>query len=274
MYIGKKETMRLQVSLCVILTLASCRMIESHPYDVNITGACHLTEKNIALIESQTAGAGTIRFAMISDTQRRHDETKYAVRALNARTDIDFVLHGGDITEYGATKEFLWQRDILQNLKVPYLTVIGNHDCIATGVETYKKVFGPLDYAFTAGNVRFICVNNNALEFPYDMQIPDLDFVRYELEAMPEGIEKTVVLMHAGPETEQFNGENAEEFHRLIKNFPGLQFCIYGHGHHVSVDDFHSDGIIYYECASIDCRSYLLFTIKEEGGYDYEVVDF
>ncbi len=37
--------------------------------------------------------------------------------------------------------------------------------------------------------------------------------------------------------------------------------------------DMFDDGIIYYECADIKKRSFLLFTISEEG-YDYEVVEF
>jgi hypothetical protein len=55
--------------------------------------------------------------------------------------------------------------------------------------------------------------------------------------------------------------------------YDGLQFCLYGHNHVVAVDDVFSDGLLYYGCASINKRSYLLFTIKEEG-YDYEVVEF
>ena len=34
--------------------------------------------------------------------------------------DIDFVLHGGDVSDFGLTDEFLWQRDFMNGLKVPY----------------------------------------------------------------------------------------------------------------------------------------------------------
>lgn len=101
--------------------LYGCDMIESNPYDVHITGEKQLTYKNIELIERATAGKSIIRFAVISDSQRFYDETRDAVNAINARGDIDFVLHGGDLTEYGATKEFLWQRDILDKLSMPYV---------------------------------------------------------------------------------------------------------------------------------------------------------
>ncbi len=37
---------------------------------------------------------------MISDTRRWYDETEKTVEALNARDDIDFVLHGGDLSGF------------------------------------------------------------------------------------------------------------------------------------------------------------------------------
>lgn len=175
-------------------------MLVSHPYDVHVTGEKNLTEKNIALITEAMRGHTSMRFAVISDTQKCYDETADAVEAINARGDIDFLLHGGDLTDYGATKEFFWQRDILNGLAMPYVAVIGNHDCLATGVEAYRAVFGELNFAFTAGNTRFLCLNTNALEFDSSEPVPDFGFIRREVaNARGAGIEKTVVLMHACP---------------------------------------------------------------------------
>ena len=42
---------------------------------------------------------------MISDTQRWYNSTEDVVKALNARGDIDFVIHGGDQSDFGVTKE-------------------------------------------------------------------------------------------------------------------------------------------------------------------------
>lgn len=253
--------------------LCGCDMIESNPYDVRITGEKQLTYKNIELIEKATSGKSTLRFAMISDTQRYYDETLDAVNAINARGDIDFVLHGGDLTEYGATKEFLWQRDILERFAMPYVCVIGNHDCIATGIEAYQSLFGPLNFSFTAGDVRFVCLNTNSLEFDYSESVPDLGYIKHELASMRTDVRKSVVLMHSRPYSEQFSNNVAHEFHQLLTRLPGLQFCVYGHGHNVTVDDLFEDGVIYYQCASAKKRSYLVFTINENG-YDYEVVEF
>lgn len=174
---------------------------------------------------------------------------------------------------YGATREFEWQRDILADLKIPYISVIGNHDCIATGIDAYKTIFGRLNYSFLAGDVLFLCLNTNALEFDYSTAVPDFGFLRQELADINPNIRRTIVLMHAGPFSEQFNNNVADDFHRLLKSFPSLQFCLYGHGHNLAASDLFTDGVMYYECANIKKRSFLLFTIKEEG-YDYEVVEF
>lgn len=265
---------KLIMTLTAIIPLTACDMIESHPYDVNVTGEKHLTDRNTALIEAALEGKTSFTFAMISDTQRGYDETADAVRAINRRGDIDFVVHGGDFTEYGATREFEWARDILGRLKMPYVSVIGNHDCIATGIEAYETIFGDQDYAFTAGDVRFICLNTNALEFNYSVAIPDFGFLKNELAALPPSVTRTIVLMHAGPFSDQFNNNTAHEFHERLKSFPRLQFCLYGHGHHIEAIDMFDDGVIYYECANIKKRSFLVFNIREDGDYDYEVVEF
>lgn len=49
------------------------------------------------------------------------------------RSDIDFVVHGGDVTDFGATKVYLWSRDLLKTLNKLFVTLLGNHDCWGTG---------------------------------------------------------------------------------------------------------------------------------------------
>lgn len=265
---------RIIPEILAVMWLTACDMLESSPYDVHITGEKHLTEKNIRMIEEKLEGKDSFTFAMISDSQKFYDETVEAVRSINNDGEIDFVVHGGDLSDYGATKEFLWQRDILSRLEMPYVCVIGNHDCLATGVDTYKSLFGPLNFSFRAGSVKFLCLNTNALEFDYSISVPDMNFLKQELAATPPDITKTIVLMHAGPYSEQFNNDIAEEFHAKLKEFPGLQFCLYGHGHTVREDELFDDGIKYYECASTKKRIYLKFTISSNSPYAYEVVEF
>ena len=102
-----------------ILFLSGCSMFEYHPYDGHVSGETDINAKNIKRIEENCAGKTTIRFAVVSDTQRWYDETDDFVKAINKRNDIDFVLHAGDIADFGVTKEYMWMRDILNGLTVP-----------------------------------------------------------------------------------------------------------------------------------------------------------
>ncbi|MBP3419355.1 MAG: metallophosphoesterase [Marinifilaceae bacterium] len=253
--------------------LIGCEMIESHPYDTKISGECDLIEKSVQRVEQQLKDSSEITFAVISDTQRWYDETEDCVNAINERGDIDFVLHCGDFADFGLTKEFVLMRDLLSKLDVPYLTAIGNHDCLATGDDVYKKVYGPTNYAFTAGNVRIISLNTNALEYDYSEKVPDFSFMGNELYNVDDAVEKSIVLMHAPPYSDVFNNNVNEIFHHIVSELRGIQFCLHGHTHSLGVEDIFGDGILYYECPCIEKRKYLLFTIHNEG-YDYEVVDF
>ena len=255
------------------MCLVGCEMIEYHPYDSDIDGDIHINAKNVERIEQSLKGKREIAFAVVSDTQRWYDETEDAVESINRREPLDFVIHTGDLSDFGAKIEFQMQRDILNKLKVPYVCLLGNHDCLGSGEQTFRRIFGEPDFAFTAGNVRFICLNTNALEYDYSTAVPDFSFLRAEYANYPDQAEKTVVAMHAGPFSEQFNNNVAYGFEYALRKFPALQFCLYGHLHQITADEPFSDGVIYYQCTCAKKRAYLYFTINEEG-YTYEVVEF
>ena len=99
------------------------------------------------------------------------------------------------------------------------------------------------------------------------------DLLPGAIENSPDDVDKTVVAMHAGPYSEQFNNNIADVFEFYLRRLPGLQFCVYGHGHQLAADDFFDDGVIYYQCPCVKKRVYLHFTI-DENGYEYEAVDF
>ena len=166
------------------------RKVEYHPYDTRVHGERNINEKNIARIEAATEGKQTIRFAVISDTQQWYDETEKAVEALNDCDGLDFVIHTGDLADFGMRSEFERQRDILNKLHVPYVTILGNHDCLATGETIFRMIFGSPDYAFTAGEVRFICLNTNALEFDHSESVPNFHFIEQELANFPPNAKK------------------------------------------------------------------------------------
>ncbi len=266
----KKKT---TVFLTCLLLLSGCDLIDYHPYDVRITGKRDINAQNIQRIENNCKGKTTLRFIVMGDSQRWYDETRDFVNAANKRGDIDFVIHGGDISDFGVTNEFLWQRDILEKLKMPYVALIGNHDCLGTGEETYAKLFGKTNFAFIAGDVKFVCLNTNALEYDYSEPVPNFTFMENELTDRRDEYTKTVVSMHARPLCDVFNNNVAKVFQHYVTQFPGLQFCTIAHDHGLSVNDLFDDGVIYYGSDCMKHRSYLIFTITPDD-YTYEVVYF
>ena len=261
-------------ALLFLLLCSGCDMFDYHPYDGQITGETGINAKNIARIQEATAGKTTIKFVMMGDSQRYYDETEQFVHEINNRTDIDFVIHGGDMTDFGATEEFMWQRDIMNGLTIPYVALLGNHDCLGNGQSVFNTIFGEENFSFVAGNIKMVCLNTNALEFDYSKPVPDFTFLEQELNAEIPAYEKTIVAMHVRPYSEQFNNNVAWVFQDVIKRFPNLQFCLSAHEHRVQVDDLFNDGIVYYGCPNMDKRSYLVFTVTPDNNYTYEVVEY
>ena len=161
----------------------------------------------------------------------------------------------------------------MNKLHVPYVTLIGNHDCLGTGEETYRAVFGDPNFSFIAGRIKFVCLNTNAMEFDYSRPIPDFTFLEKELTGRKDEFDKTVVSMHVRPYADQFNNNVARVFHRYVTEFPGIQFCTAAHEHHVFEENLFEDGIMYYMSDCMKNRNYYVFTITPDG-YEREVVYF
>lgn len=258
----------------VVAALAGCDKVEYHPYDGRISGATDINARNISKIESSCDGKDTVRFAVISDTQRYYDETHDLVKAINSRNDVDFVIHLGDLTDFGTTKEFQWMRDELQELSMPYVCLIGNHDCLGTGDYVFGKIFGDVNFSFTAGHVKFVCLNTNSREYDYTTAVPDFTFLHDEIasDSADAKVTATVVAMHAKPNSEQFDNNVKQIFENEIRKFKNLLFCLNGHEHRVTSEDVFNDGLIYYGCGDASDRSYLFFTICGSA-YTYDVVE-
>lgn len=263
--------MKLRVIIMFSILFAGCELIDYHPYDGRINSDTNINENNIARIKSICNNNDTIRFAMMGDSQRWYDETLLFVNHINNTKSVDFVIHGGDISDFGLKKEFQWVHDIMKKLTVPYVAIIGNHDVIGNGYQVYRKMYGEQNYSFIIAGIKFLCLNTNAVEYDYSNPIPDFNFIETEMKG--DSFNRTVVVMHAPPGSEQFNNNVKNVFQLYLKEFPGLLFCTNAHGHVTQIEDLFNDGVMYYQCSCMKSRSFLLFTIHPNG-YNYEEVIF
>lgn len=260
------------VLLCAIL-LSGCDPFEYHPYDVRLSGKYrNINEENIERIRKKDRNQDTVRFIFMGDSQRWYDETKDFVNAVNNRRDIDFVVHGGDISDFGLKQEFCWMHDIMEQLHVPYVVIVGNHDLLGTGGEIYQAMYGDLNFSFIYSGIKFVCLNTNALDFDYGTPVPDFEFIRNEIgDTLENHYFQTIALMHTEPGNVVFNNNVKYIFHEYLKRFRNLRFCLHAHEHHLMKNDFFNDGIWYYGSAAMKNRNYLLFTVTQHD-YNYEVV--
>lgn len=257
------------------MLFAACDPFEYHPYDVRLESKYKdINRKNIERIRAKDVGKDTVRFAFAGDTQRWYDETADFVKAINRRNDIEFVIQGGDLSDFGMKKEFCMMHDILSKLKVPYVAIVGNHDHLGSGEEIYKKMYGDLNFAFVYGGVKFLGMNTNALEYDYSTPVPDFCFLEKELrDTVAEPYDRTVAMMHTPPNDLIFNNNVKNIFQEYLKRFKHLMFCVHAHAHKLMQTDFYDDGIIYFGADAMMHRNYLLFTITKDS-YQYEVVYF
>lgn len=273
--------------------LAGCDNFEYHPYAAKIDGPTGVNAANIERITA-TVSELPFRFAFLTDTQCAYDELADALDVIRKRGDIDFIVHGGDQTDFGLPKEFVWCRDMLQSARIPYFAVIGNHDCLGNGEDTFNYIYGPKNFSFDVAGVHFLCLNTNALEYDYSEPVPDLDFIESDAAAVAQRgaeISHTVVVMHSRPYDEQFNNNVAKAFLYYLKMFPCMAdsapardfgefegtrakaFCVNGHNHSMSISDIGGEGILFYQCPNMAKRTFLVFTLTTDG-YEMERVDF
>lgn len=244
-----------------------------HPYDTRFSGETGINNRNIGKIEEACRNKDTLRFAFTGDTHGWYSDTKDLVASINEHDSVEFVIHGGDLTDTGTTKEFVWQREILAGLEKPYVALIGNHDFLGTGDEVFQKMYGEVDFSFIAARIKFVCLNTNATEYDYMAAVPNFDFMEEQMVADTALFDRTIVCMHARPYSSQFNNNVAKAFARYVELFPGIICCLNAHDHALSIDDIYGDSILYYGCESAERRSYFIFTITP-GGLSYEVIRY
>jgi len=264
---------RLYFLLLSLAFLASCDdVFQTHPYDVNVKGETGINAKQMAVIERRFADKDTLRVAFISDTHLWHSDARDEVTDVNRR-NIDFVVHCGDLTDTGTTKEYEWSRDILTELNSPFVALIGNHDFLGTGDQTYGVMYGAMNFSFIASRVKFVCLNTNATEYDYLAAIPDFDYMEEEMVRDTARFDRTVIVMHAPPYSDQFNNNVCKAFRRYLDFFPGLMCCVYGHCHSDDVGSLYDDSLIFYGIDCAEHRNYRIMTITPDG-YEMEQIRY
>ena len=140
-------------------------------------------EKELSLVAPEKQ---EFSFAVMGDSQGHNTILQ---EALNMTLGCDFVIHCGDLTPSGGPHEFAALEETLNASSAPVFTTPGNHDVKNYGPEGYLSRFGPSNYYFDYGNIRFAFVDSSDLNIT-EKQIS-------WLEEIFSGVDRKVVVTHA-----------------------------------------------------------------------------
>ncbi|TLM87950.1 metallophosphoesterase family protein [Hymenobacter jeollabukensis] len=262
------------VSAALLLLTTGCHLLEFSPSQVAATGgARQLTAQNLARLRQQprAAGGDTVRFVFIGDTQRFYDETAEFVRSVNRQRGIDFVLIGGDISDFGLGREMQWMHARLRRLQMPYLTVIGNHDQVGNGRAAYQAVFGPLNYSFEYGGTRFVLIDTNGREVGCNGTVPDLGWLRRELA---DTTRRTVVACHVPPNDNDFDQQLTPAYAAALARHPRLVLHLAAHVHRYTAKHPFHDAVPYITTYSLQKHRYHIVSVWGRREFRLETVDY
>ncbi len=252
-----------------VLVLSSCKdLFQFNPNEVRLEESeKNLNEKNIQKLQSKAPGE-PIKFIVTGDSQRFYEELDAFVDHVNGMDDISFVLLNGDISDFGLNKEFKWVNDRLSRLKVPYISVIGNHDMLANGRLVYNQMYGPENFSFQIGSNKFICLNSNSEEVAFNGSLPNISWLNSQLNDAQE--QKNIfVFSHVPPFSAAFDQNLKDAYHASIQNSGKVRLSIHGHQHSFSITrPFGESSIEYLVVGSVQKRNYGLITVT---GETYEI---
>ena len=257
------------------LSTTSCEeLFEYHPNQIRLEEhERNLTAKNLERLQKQQPG-DTLRILVMGDTQRFYDEAQDFVKKANSYPNIDFVIHQGDISDFGMTQEHRWVHDILKNLKWPYLTVVGNHDLLANGSKVYQQMYGPLNYSFTYGHTKFVFVDTNGREYGFNGKVPDIGWMTKELyQREDEDFAQAIVVSHVPPHDGDFDRNLEEAFHHALKSSRKVKLNLFGHIHNWQTDKVYDNSIVYHGTTTVKKRGFTYLKVWPSG-YAIEKVNY
>lgn len=206
------------------VSLSSCdNFIDYSPYDADVK-TTDLNAENISNIQQVPLISDSLVIVVISDTHSNHIQLLDAIHYINNLSGISFVVVDGDITNWALVKEYKDYYRNISKLKVPSLTVIGNHDYLSNGATIYKRMFGPTNFSFNYGNYQIVVFDNVVWE--NGNRSPNLDWLESTMnsEELP-----SILFTHIHPWDIQLENGYADRMREIIEKNKVL-ISIFGHG--------------------------------------------
>lgn len=216
----------------------------------------------------------TVRFILTGDTQRSYDQARDLINLANKNyPKLNFVILNGDVSDFGLRQEMEWVTDIYESLKVPYITVIGNHDLVANGLNAYKHMFGELNFSFVYKKVKFICADDNSREYHFNGKVPDLTWLEKELQT-DNSVNAIVNVAHIPPSSGDFDRALEAPYENLLNSYPKVVASLHSHENRDDIEYPTPGGVPFITSNAVTNREFLYVEIADGKLLKHETVAY
>jgi Icc protein len=256
--------MRQFVILAACLSVVGC--LKSTPFQES-PSETHLTSKELRKVVASGEPNGAWSFLAFGDTHDDYDNLERSVELMN-QTDARFALIAGDLCDRGTLQEFEWSGELYRRLKMPFLTVIGNHDELSDGVKIYERMYGPRNYAFEHGGLKFVVFDSNTLE---NSGAPSRDWITDQVQ--DHGSSKVVLLTHQSvTEPNDLEGGTNKEFYDELLRGGDVSLVVHGH-----LDEFYLrmvHGVPVLQCGTFETQFLHTLVTFDNDAFSFNVCHF
>lgn len=181
------------------------------------------------------------RFALITDTHvgspGNNEDLARTVRDINAQPEIAFVIVSGDVTEFGSFEELSSAKALLDELRVPYHAIPGNHDSnwSESGTNDFLRIFGNETFGFEYQGYQFVGLASGPNMRMGPGQIPRENLTWFHEWLSRADKEKPIIYVNHYPMDNGLN--NWYEVMDALRPY-NVRLMLCGHGHANRVMNF------------------------------------
>ncbi len=197
------------------------------------------------------------KIAFVADSHQNYAELEDVIDHINASSNIDFVVFGGDLTNSSYAYEYDLLGKALEKLRKPFLTVIGNHDALGAGKSIFEKMFGPTNFTLEFSNTRFIFFNNNTLE--YKDEGIDFNWLQNEVDNSAS-FDQVILVNHINLFNRDYFTTEQIDFTSELLRESNIDILLNGHLHKFAT--FRHEGVLVHQTSRVEEAKYSTIEIN------------
>jgi hypothetical protein len=203
-HVAKKNPFKVMlVALCIVLFVVIQIWKDTAPLGVS-------DWNGNAVSTIKTTNPDDFSFAVFGDNKDGYALFDSLLKDIDGRGEASFAIAMGDLVPSGRRGNFRgFIGELKDDLKIPLVTVVGNHDLQHGSSEKYRETFGDTNYRFSIGRNEFIVLDAST---DSGLDQAQRQWVEAALEKSQDA-DTRFVFMHIPP----FD-PRGERFHKCLKN--------------------------------------------------------